>query len=87
MSANAYVLVKLDPKKTEAIIERLQEIPGSIVREVLGPYDAVVELEADTFEDLTAAVRTKIRPVDGVHETITCTWHPPSGLHAPGAPG
>jgi hypothetical protein len=40
----------------------------------MGPYDAVVELESDTQEDITAILRHKIRSVDGVTNTVTCTW-------------
>ncbi len=74
MAANAYVLIKLDPAQTSAVVQRLQDISGALVRQVLGPYDLIVELEADTHEDIGVIVRTKIRPVPGVHETITCSW-------------
>ena len=74
MATNAYVLITVDPAKTKAIGDRLRTIPGSLVREVLGPYDFVVELEADTDEDLTAVLRHKIRPIGGVTSTVTCLW-------------
>ena len=44
------------------------------MREVLGPYDAVVELEAGTVEDLTGIMRNQIRPISGVTNTVTCLW-------------
>lgn len=53
---------------------RLKSIPGAIVREALGPYDVVVELEADTTEDITAILRHKIRPIHGITNTVTCIW-------------
>ena len=56
------------------MLERLHAIPGGIVREVVGPYDIVVELEADTEEDLAGVLRHKISPVPGVSNTATCTW-------------
>ena len=34
----------------------------------------VVELQSDTPEDITAILRHKIRSVDGVTNTVTCTW-------------
>lgn len=74
MAANAYVLLTVDPPSTSAVRQRLQAIPGAIVREVLGPYDIVVELEADTPEDITSIVRNKIRPISGVTSTVTCLW-------------
>ena len=74
MAANAYVLITVEPTKTEAVAERLQAIPGALVREVFGPYDFVVELETDSDEDLTATIRHKIRPVSGITSTVTCIW-------------
>ena len=75
MSANAYILINVEPAKTQAVGERLRTIPNAFVREVLGPYDFIVELEADTDEDLTAILRHKIRPVSGISNTVTCLWY------------
>ncbi len=55
MAATAYILVNTEPARTQEVVEQLRAIPGAFVREVLGPYDVVVELEADTQEDITAA--------------------------------
>ena len=74
MSVNAYILLNLEPSKTQAAIERLKALPGAAVQEVLGPYDAVMEIEADTQEDVTGMLRNRIRPVDGVTNTVTCLW-------------
>ena len=74
MSVHAYILLNLEPAKTQAAIERLNSLPGTVVQEVLGPYDAVIEIEADTQEDITAMLRNRIRPIDGVTNTVTCLW-------------
>ena len=74
MSANAYILVTIEPPRTLDVVKRLRAIPRAIVHEVLGPYDAVVEVEGDTPEDVTQTVRTKIRPIPGVTSTVTCLW-------------
>jgi len=74
MPANAYVLINVEPASTGAVVERLRAIPRAVVREVLGPYDVIVELEADTQEDITAILRHKIRPVYGITNTVTCIW-------------
>ena len=74
MAANAYVLVNIEPAMTREVIDRLNSISGAAVREVLGPYDAVVELEAGTVEDLTEIMRHRIRPIRGVTNTVTCLW-------------
>ena len=74
MAANAYVLINIEPAMTREVIDRLNTISGAAVREVLGPYDAVVELEAGTVEDLTEIMRHRIRPIKGVTNTVTCLW-------------
>ncbi len=74
MSVNAYILINAEPERMPEVVERLDTIPGGIVREVLGPYDVVVELEADTQEDLTGVIRHDISSIQGITGTATCTW-------------
>ena len=74
MAANAYVLINVEPVKTQEVVDRLNNISGAAVREVLGPYDIVVELEVGTVEDLTEIMRHRIRPINGVTNTVTCLW-------------
>ena len=74
MAATAYILVNIEPARTRAVVEQLRAIRGAFVREVLGPYDVVIELEADTQEDITAALRHQIRPIHGITDTVTCLW-------------
>ncbi len=74
MAANAYILINLEPAKTRAALDKLSALPGAIVQEVLGPYDAIVEVEADTQEDITALLRNRVRAIDGVVNTVTCLW-------------
>jgi hypothetical protein len=63
MSVNAYILINAEPERIQEVVERLGTIPGGIVREVVGPYDVVVELEADTQEDITGILRHNISPI------------------------
>ncbi len=74
MAVHAYVLITVDPARTQAVGERLRSLPGAYVREVLGPFDFVVELEAETQEEMTTLMRTRIRAVPGVTSTVTCPW-------------
>jgi DNA-binding Lrp family transcriptional regulator len=74
MSVNAYVLINVEPNMIQEVVERLRAIPGGIVREVLGRYDVVVELEADTEEDLAGILSHEINPIPGISSTVTCTW-------------
>ena len=72
MAANAFILVNVAPLNTQSVVERLKGISGAVVHEVLGPYDIVVDIEADTQEDITAILRNEIRPLHGVANTVTC---------------
>ena len=54
MSANAYVLLTVEPARTGEIVDRLRSISGASVQEVLEPYDVVVELTSDTTVDLAS---------------------------------
>lgn len=74
MAANAYILINVEPARTRQVVDQLRTVPGAIVHEVLGPYDVIVELEADTQEDITGILRQRIRPIDGVTNTVTCVW-------------
>jgi len=62
MAANAYILVSAEPTSTDDVIKKLEAIGGVVVHEVLGPYDFVVELEADRQEDITAILRRRSAP-------------------------
>jgi DNA-binding Lrp family transcriptional regulator len=75
MSANAYVLINVEPERIQEVVERLCIIPGGIVREVVGPYDVVVELEADTEEDLTGILRHDISSIQGITNAVPCIWY------------
>ena len=72
MAASANILLNVEPAKTQEVLERLRATPAAYVRELLGPYDVVVELEADTSEDITGILRSKVRPISGVTSTVTC---------------
>jgi DNA-binding Lrp family transcriptional regulator len=75
MGANAYIMLKVEPARTLAVAERLRSLPGvAEVHEVLGPFDIIAEVDAPTPEDLALVLRTKIRAIAGVTETVTCTW-------------
>ncbi|MBI2856459.1 MAG: Lrp/AsnC ligand binding domain-containing protein [Chloroflexi bacterium] len=75
MAERAYVLITVETPQTQQVIDRLRQIPGAVgVHEVIGPYDVVVEMEADTYEDLTMALRNHIRPIQGIRTTVTCPW-------------
>lgn len=71
--AKAFIMVNAEPTETNRIGERLRAIRGAVVYEVFGPFDFIVDLEADTPEDLAATLRNSIRAVRGVSTTLTCS--------------
>ena len=73
MSAKAFVMVKVEPAATRKVVEQLKKPSGAVVYEVLGPYDIVLDIEANTQEDLTAVLRNSVRTQVGVTDTVTCT--------------
>ena len=74
MAAHANVMITVEPAKTQKVADRLRSIVQVQAREVLGVYDFILEVEADTDEDLTAVLRHKIRPISGITSTVTCLW-------------
>lgn len=72
MAANSLILLNVAPDSTRDVLHRLKGIPGAVVHEVLGPYDLVVDVEVDTQGEITSILRSKIRPLDGVTNTVTC---------------
>ena len=83
MAANAYVLINVNPQRTAEVLNRLQTIPRALVREVLGPYGMIVELDEDTAVDITSAVR-KLPSIPGVTNTVTFLWVESAGMQAGG---
>lgn len=71
--AKAFIMITAEPAETESIATRLRGMHGTIVYEVLGPFDFIVDLQADTSEELTSALRGDIRSIPGVSATLTCT--------------
>ncbi len=72
MSAKAFVIVKIEPAATRKVVEQLKKPSGAVVYEVLGSYDIVLDIEADTQVGLTAVLRNSVRTQVGVTDTVTC---------------
>ena len=73
MAANAFILVNVNPENTRGLVERLRGISCVVVNEFwVHPYDLVVDVEADTQEEITSILRNKIRPLHGITNTVTC---------------
>ena len=71
--AKAFIMITAEPSETQRIGERLRNMRGAVVYEVLGPFDFIVDIEADSPEDLTSTLRINVRSIPGVSATLTCT--------------
>ena len=62
MSAKALVMVKVEPAATRKVVEQLNKLSGAVVYEVLGPYDIVLDIEADTQRSYRSPAKQRAHP-------------------------
>lgn len=73
MSVQAYVLVQTAVGRAMEVSQQIRTLPGvRVARDVTGPYDVVVEVEADTMDDLGRLVVAQVQQVPGITRTVTC---------------
>lgn len=79
MPVKAYVLVVTDPGQTKRVFSALNELPGVVeCHEVMGPYDIVAELEAESLTDVPPILSEKIRGIPGIESTTSLVSFPGS---------
>ena len=75
MRVKAFVLIQteIEVARTDEVAAALKKL-GQLrsVDHVTGPYDIIVEIEAETLEEIGALVDKKIRTVAGIYRTVTC---------------
>ncbi len=73
MGVKAYVLVQTEVGKAVDVAEAARTIAGVVSAEdVTGPYDVIIQTEAETVDALGQMVVSKIQMVDGITRTLTC---------------
>ena len=73
MAIRAYVLMNLvtsDLSNTMLQLREIKEVKNADA--VIGPYDCIAEIEADSMDLLGNVVVYKILRVEGVAKTLTC---------------
>lgn len=73
MAIRAYVLMNLvtsDLSNTMLQLREIKEVRNADA--VIGPYDCIAEIEADSMDLLGNVVVNKILRVEGVAKTLTC---------------
>jgi DNA-binding Lrp family transcriptional regulator len=53
-----------------AQVARLEGVVSTA--DVTGPYDVIVQVEADTIDDLCKMVVSRLQLTDGITRTLTC---------------
>jgi DNA-binding Lrp family transcriptional regulator len=77
MTVHGYVLVDAEVGKAKAISDTLaafthEDAKITAVDTVTGPYDVIVQLEAEDLDRLGRFITEGIQRVDGVQRTTTC---------------
>jgi len=77
MAVRGYVLIETEVGKAKAVGAAVQEssYPGTrvvSVDTVTGPFDVIVQLEAEDLDGLGTAITESIQKVAGVQRTTTC---------------
>ena len=73
MAVKAYVLIQTEVGKAAQVASEVASIDGVISAEdVTGPYDVIVQVEADSIDDLGKMVVSRMQLTDGVTRTLTC---------------
>jgi DNA-binding Lrp family transcriptional regulator len=77
MAVRGYVLIETDVGKAKAVGGAIQQFsfPGARIANVdtvTGPYDVIVQLEADDLDTLGNAITEAVQKVPGVQRTTTC---------------
>jgi DNA-binding Lrp family transcriptional regulator len=73
MAVQAYVLIQTEVGKAAKVANEVRSISGvNSAEDVTGPYDVIVQAEADSVDDLGKLVVAKIQAVEGITRTLTC---------------
>ena len=77
MSIRGYVLVETEVGRTQAVGDAIRNITPTLatitaVDTVTGPFDVIVQLEADDLDKLGKSITQDLQSLDGVQRTTTC---------------
>ena len=77
MSIRGYVLVETEVGRTQAVGRAMRELRPAQARmlavdTVTGPFDVIVQLEAEDLDKLGNAITDGIQRAEGVQRTTTC---------------
>lgn len=69
----AYVLINIRTGDVKEVVKNLRRIESVVEANMtFGPYDAVAVIETDDINGVGSVLASKIQPIPGVLETLTC---------------
>ena len=73
----AYVLIVTDPGSTRYVTDTLAALPRiQAVSEVMGPYDIVAEIVAESLTEIPPILSGEIRTIAGIQSTTSLVAFP-----------
>jgi DNA-binding Lrp family transcriptional regulator len=73
VGVRAFVLVETEVGKAAEVAEEIRAIQGVVAaEEVTGPYDVIVQAEAQTVHELGKMVVGNVQRIEGITKTLTC---------------
>ena len=73
MTVQAYVLIQTEVGKAAQVASEVRKIDGvECADNVTGPYDVIVNAEAESVDELDKMVVSRVQLVEGITRTLTC---------------
>ena len=77
MSIRGYILVETEVGRTQAVGTSVRELTSEFatvnaVDTVTGPFDVIIQLEAEDLDQLGKCITADIQGIRGVQRTTTC---------------
>ncbi len=73
MAVSAYVLIQTEVGKAATVAAQVRDIPGVLAADdVTGPYDVIVQAEAESVDDLGRMIVSRLQMIEGITRTLTC---------------
>ena len=77
MAIRGYVLVETEVGRTQAVGMELRRLTSDAaqvlsVDTVTGPFDVIMQLEAEDLDRLGKCITDEVQQIDGIQRTTTC---------------
>ncbi|MGC8777177.1 MAG: Lrp/AsnC ligand binding domain-containing protein [Candidatus Caldatribacteriaceae bacterium] len=73
MGVQAYILIQVQAGKAQNIKKELSQNPAFLrVDRIMGPFDLIVLVEAESNRDIGEVILKEIQSLSGVKRTLTC---------------